>query len=265
MTRRISMARVILSLSALLVSAAVLSQSLEVIHLKHRTAEEVIPVLQPLLESGGALSGQEYTLFVRAGPRNVAQLRAALDQIDREPRQLLISVRQGGSEGASREGASVSGRIGSDGGAATVRGTQSSTRTQSGGIGSVSVIEGSSAFIASGASVPIVTTLAAGAGSRPWAATSTHYRDLTNGFVVTPRVNRDGVVLDIEQKNEQLRDGGIQTQHLSTQVSAKLGQWVRLGGVEQSASSNQRGILSREYSTTSEAREVWVKVDVQSP
>ena len=30
----------------------------EVISLRHRTAEQVIPVLRPLLEPGGALSGQ---------------------------------------------------------------------------------------------------------------------------------------------------------------------------------------------------------------
>lgn len=33
--------------------------ALEVITLRHRTAEQVIPVLQPLLEPGGALSSRE--------------------------------------------------------------------------------------------------------------------------------------------------------------------------------------------------------------
>jgi type II secretory pathway component HofQ len=252
---------ILFTIGVCLAATVVLAQALEVINLKHRTAEEVIPVLQPLLESGGALSGQQYTLFVRTSAANLAQLRAALEQIDREPRQLLISVRQGSSEDMRRNGASVSGRVGSDGAAATVRGTRSDTRTQSGGVASVNVIEGGSAFIASGASVPIVTTIAAGAGRRPWAASSTQYRDLTSGFLVTPRINRDGVVLDIEQKNEQLRNGAIQTQQLNTQISAKLGQWVQLGGVDQSATSTQRGVLSREYSTSSEAREVWVKVE----
>ena len=36
-----------------------LGQSLTVIDLNHRTAAEVIPVLQPLLEPGGALTGQD--------------------------------------------------------------------------------------------------------------------------------------------------------------------------------------------------------------
>ncbi len=48
---------------------------------KHRRAEELIPVLQPLLEQGGALTGQDYKLFVRASSANLAQLRSAVDAV----------------------------------------------------------------------------------------------------------------------------------------------------------------------------------------
>jgi type II secretory pathway component GspD/PulD (secretin) len=74
--------------------AAALAQSLEVIDLQHRTAEEIIPVLRPLLEPGGALSGKDYKLFVRASAANVKQLRQALAQLDRQPRQLFVSERR---------------------------------------------------------------------------------------------------------------------------------------------------------------------------
>lgn len=249
------------------------AQSLEVIELKYRPAEEIIPILQPLVESGGALSGQDYTLFVRTSAANLAQLRAAVEQIDRKPRQLLISVRNSTEAEMRREGLSVSGTIRSDRAAAnaneaarresgvSVRGTQSSNRTQSGGVASVSVQEGASAFIASGTSVPIVTTVAAGGGRRPWAASSTQYRELTNGFLVTPRVTGRGVVLDIEQKAERLHNGTIESQRLTTQVNARLGQWVQIGGVDRSETSTQRGVLNRQYSTNSDTRLVWVKVE----
>ena len=55
-------------LTLALASIGTWAQSLEVIQLKHRSAQEVIPVLQPLLESGAAISGQDYTLFVRTSP-----------------------------------------------------------------------------------------------------------------------------------------------------------------------------------------------------
>lgn len=250
-------------------------QSLEVIELKNRTAEDVIPILQPLLEPGGALTGENYTLFVRTSPANLRQLRTAVAQIDRKPRQLLISVRQDRAQDSQREGVSASGTIRTERGGisanesprarsgVTVRGTQSHGTTRGGGVASVSVLEGSSAFIASGTSVPIVTMVAAGGGRRPWGAAAAEYRDLSSGFLVTPRVNGDGVVLDIEQRTEQLRNSTIDRQALTTQIAARLGEWVQLGGIEQSASSTQSGMLSREYSTSSDSRGVWVKVEMQ--
>lgn len=267
--------RAFVTLFVCLFASAVWAQSLEVIELKHRTAEDVIPILQPLLEPGAALSGENYTLFVRTSAANLRQLRAAVEQIDRQPRQLLISVRQSTSQEMQREGVSASGTIRTDRGGVsvneshdrsgvTVRGTQTNDRTRGGGISTVSVIEGASAFIATGSSVPIVTMVAGGAGrGRAWGAATTEYRDLSSGFLVTPRITRDGVVLDIEQRAEQLRNGTIDRQGLTTQVSARLGEWVQLGGVEQSSSSTQRGILKREYSTNDDSRAVWVKVEVQ--
>ena len=56
-------------------------------------------------------------------------------------------------------------------------------------------------------------------------------------------------------------NGTVQTQHLTTQASGPVGEWLRLGGVNETASSQQSGILSRQYSTQSDAREVWVKVE----
>jgi type II secretory pathway component GspD/PulD (secretin) len=255
--------------------SAASAQSLEVIELKYRTAEEVIPVLQQLVESGGALSGRDYTLFVRTSASNLAQLKGALAQIDRKPRQLLVSVRKSTAEELQREGIDVSGTVRrgrssasvnespSTGSGVSVRGTNQDHRSSGGGVSSVSVIEGASAFISSGASVPVVTTVIAGGGRRPWAGTSTQYRDLASGFLVTPRVNGNGVVLDIEQREEKLQDGVIRNQTLTTQISARMGEWIRLGGIEESASSTQRGVLSRQYSTNSQSHSVWVKVELQ--
>lgn len=238
-------------------------QSLEVIDLKYRAAAEVIPALQPLVEPGGALSGQDYKLFVRTSPANLRQLRAALAQIDRQPNQLIVSVRRSTQQEVERERAQAGGTVSNRGANVSVNATQSNARDRSDGVASVQVIEGSSAFISSGSDVPVVTSVAAGAGRRPWAAATTSYRNLSSGFLVTPRVNGAQVVLDMEQQDERLANGSIQTQRLTTQVSGPLGEWIRLGGVSETASTQQRGILSRQYSTQSDAREVWVRVEKQ--
>lgn len=248
-------------ISVCLIACPILAQSLEVLDLRYRTAAEVIPVLQPLLERGGALTGQDYKLFVRTSPGNLRQLRAALEQIDRKPNQLIVSVRRSTEQEMQRERAQMSGTVSNRGADVSVRATEANARDRSSGIASVQVIEGNSAMISSGSDVPIVTSVVAGAGRRPFAGATTSYRNVSSGFLVTPRVNGTQVVLDIEQQDERVANGSIQTQRLTTQASGPLGEWIRLGGVSESATTQSRGILSRQYSTQSDAREIWVKVD----
>lgn len=254
--------RAIVVLGACLMTSMALAQSLEVIDLKYRTAQEVIPVLQPLLESGGALSGSDYKLFVRASAANVAQLRQALAQVDRQPRQFLVSVRRATRQDLQREGVSAAGVISNGHSGVTVRATDASAQRQDAGIASVQVLEGNSAYIATGQSVPVVTAVIAG-GRKPWIASSTSYRDLNSGFLVTPRISGERVTLDISQQAEQrsAHSGNIDTQQLSTQVSARLGEWMQLGGVSESSNSQGSGILSRQYSTRSDEQGIWVKVE----
>src|SRR5258706_4913441 len=78
--------------------------TLEVISLRHRTADQVIPVVRPLLEPGGALSGQYNQLIVRTSPGNLAQIRAVLDAIDQPARRLTISVRFDNTQQLARSG-----------------------------------------------------------------------------------------------------------------------------------------------------------------
>ena len=99
------MKRLLLSplLLLLLASPAVLAQeTLEVISLRHRTVEQVLPLLRPLLAPGGALTGQSNQLIVRTSPENLAQIRAVLDAIDQPPRRLMISVRFDASQQTAR-------------------------------------------------------------------------------------------------------------------------------------------------------------------
>ncbi len=251
-------------ISGCLMAALVWAQSLVVIDLKHRRADDIIPVLQPLLEPGGALTGQDYKLFVRASSGNVAQIRAALAQLDKQQRQMLVSVRRGTAQDIERERASVSGTVSTgDGSGVTVRAGESSLRTQGTSVASVQVLEGNAAFIATGTSVPMVTAVAVGGGRRPFVAGAVEHRNLQRGFMVTPRVNGDQVVLDISQQDERVERGAIQTQSLNTQVAGRLGSWLQLGGVSESSSSSSSGILNQQYRSSSNELSIWVKVDAR--
>jgi hypothetical protein len=252
-----------IAISSCLMVTFAWAQSLTVIDLKHRRAEEIIPVLQPLLEHGGALTGQDYKLFVRASPGNVAQLRSAVEQLDKQQRQMLVSVRRGTAQDIQREQASVSGTVRTDRPQAdvTVRAGQGTLRTEGSSVSSVQVLDGSSAFISTGTSVPIVTAMAVGGGRRPFVAGTIEQRNLQRGFMVTPRIRGTEVILEISQQDERVAGGNVQTQSLNTQVIGRLGSWMQLGGVSESSSSTSRGVLSRSYGTDSNELSIWVKVD----
>ena len=97
----------------LIVAADAQAESLEQIPLHYRMAEELLPILQPLLPPGSAITGTGNVLFVRADAATLTQVRDAVASLDRAPRQLLITVGQG--MGAQGSGTSVrgSGTVGS--------------------------------------------------------------------------------------------------------------------------------------------------------
>lgn len=264
-----------LGLGACLAAAVAWAQSLTIIDLQHRRAEDLIPVLQPLLEPGGALSGQDYKLFVRASSANLAQLRSAVAQLDKQQRQMLVSVRRSTAQDIQREQASASGTVrAGDGGFSVnerprsssgviVRAGERNLQTQGSSVSSVQVLEGNAAFIATGTSVPIVTAVAVGVGRRPFVAGTVEHRNLQRGFMVTPRVNGDQVSLEITQQDERIGGNGIESQSLNTQVMGRLGSWIQLGGVSESSSRADSGVVDRSYSTGANELGLWVKVDTQ--
>jgi len=52
--------------------------TIEVIALRYRPAAQVIPILQPLIASDEAITGQGYNLIVRVHPDTLAQIRTLL-------------------------------------------------------------------------------------------------------------------------------------------------------------------------------------------
>src|SRR5690242_9362436 len=105
-----------------LASVARAQNALEIIALRYRTAEQILPSLRPLLEPGGTISGQGSQLFVRTSPANVSDLRLALDALDTPQRRLLISVRFDEERDVANRALGASGRIGNRDSQVEIRG-----------------------------------------------------------------------------------------------------------------------------------------------
>ena len=224
------------------------AQTLEIIPLKHRTAEQVLPVLQPLLEPGGTLTGQFNQIIVRASPRNLADIRLALEAIDRPLRRLQISVRFDDARERSREALSASGRIGSGGASVEARAEGSRRSARSDLEQRIQVLEGGRAFISTGQSRPI--------------SQGQIIQEFSSGFDVIPRLAGDSALLEIAPRREMpgAIPGSVQSQSAGGAVRARLGEWIELGGSTGNAARETSGIGAFARSSTLELRRVWLKV-----
>jgi len=233
------------------VHAACAQQPLEIIPLRYRTVEQVLPALQPLLEPGGTLSGSRGQLFLRASPSNADDIKRALAAIDRPAKRLQISVRLDDTLERERREVQASGSVGSAGvrfsGSAQDSHTNAGERVDQ----RLQVLEGSRAYIATGQSRPLRLP------------DGTVIQDLATGFEVVPRLAGSGVSLEIAQQRETpgSHPGSVSGQRLATSVHARLGEWVEIGGAAQSSTRDDRGIGSAGSRRASESRRVWVKVE----
>jgi hypothetical protein len=237
MTRKL----LLLPALALVAVQAFAQHTLEIIPLRHRTAEQVLPVLRPLLEPGATLTGQRGQLIVRTSPENLADLRRALAAIDRPARRLQISVRFDDAGISESRELGASGRISNRGTRIEVHGRDGRSQSVERVDQRVQVLEGGRAFIMAGQSVPVPGGI----------------RETATGFEAVPRLSGDTVTVDIAPQKESFD----RQQRMATTVSARLGEWFEVGGAMSGASRDDRGLASGRRSGAAETRRVWLKVE----
>jgi hypothetical protein len=246
--------------------------SLEVIDLQHRSADELLPLLQPLVEPEGSVAAYENRLIVRATPAQLAEVRALLAHFDRPARQLLISVRHGSLLERQQRSAGVSGSVRRGSGAIVVPRADGSLpdgvevewgdqrrQEDRGASQQLRVEEGREAQIFLGSSSPVVTTYQAPDGS--WVRRS-ESRAGGSGFTVLPRVQGDRVQLQITLRQAiAALDGRPASQAASTVVSGRLGEWFEIGGAVQQVSASGRGLAGAEEYAGRSSGSLLVKVE----
>jgi type II secretory pathway component GspD/PulD (secretin) len=269
-------------------------QGMEIIPLRHRTVEQVIPALQPFVEPGGALSGMNNQLILRGSARNREQVRQALAALDTPARRLMIRVSQNRDADSRQQGAEVSGNIGfgnnvriiqpSGVGQIEVRRGDSINSSGNSSINAraydtrstrdmrssqmVQVVEGGRAFIQVGQSLPLPLRQVVLGPNGVVVTDSTVYRDVGQGFYAAPQLAGDRVTLEISPQFDTTgseRNLGnaavVNTQRLSTTVSGRLGEWIELGGSGQQSNGHERGNLGIGTSELRDSRSVWLLVE----
>lgn len=272
----------LLFLHAMPVSA---DMQIQTIQLQGRAAEEIIPILQPMLAPGGSLSGTGYKLIVRSTPENIGQLRALLAEIDSPPEQLLIfvsddvSVLDASRQHAGRITINKDGNTVSIGNASQVAAAgearlekegvkiegQASQRYQTRRepvMQQVRVTEGLWASIQFGQAIPYASRSLNPDGTVTETVT---FQPVTSGFQVLPRIQGDTVTLSIRPQRQSAggqAGGAYDTSAVDTTVRVQLGEWVELGGSKQTTTSYSGvpGSAARQ-SHSGEQQRIFVKIE----
>ncbi|MGE5155616.1 MAG: hypothetical protein ACM3ST_16600 [Bdellovibrio bacteriovorus] len=231
---------------------------LEIIELRSRLPEELIPVLAPLAGPDGSVVGARHALFVRAAPERLADIRRALAELDRPARSLLIQVRQGSSLDTSRQGVGVwsreswgsgepRGRVrvgppGPEGAGIIASAGRDNARRDL--IQEVRALDGHPAFIAIGRDQPLAfQELEIGRDGTRMRRGHDYWRAET-GFSVVPRVLGERVILEIEARSASPGGGGaIDTGVVAGRVEGRLGDWIPVGASSESGQGQSAGLL----------------------
>jgi hypothetical protein len=202
---------------------------------------------------------------VRTSPANLAQIRAAVDAIDRPQRRLTILVRFDSAQDAARREVQGAVRITSEGNSrAAVRLDNTSSRQDERVDQRIQVLEGGRATIAAGQSRPQRLRQVIQTPSGPVVQETTEIQGAATGFVVVPRLAGTEVILEIAPQRENFargRSGAIQSERIESTVRGRLGEWFELGGTGSSSLRTERGTLSAGDRSVTADRRIWVKVE----
>ena len=253
----------LLLLASLIVSAG----DINVIDLNNRTAEDVIPLIEPLLQESDALTGTGYQLILRTDKATLRQIEALLDKIDTRPRNLLVSVRNVTDQHIRDRGVVTSGSVTIGDHSDTqinIHGTDRRSRGDSDVLQKVRVLEGERAFISAGESVPYRSRQIYQNGHWVTVHETVDYEDAGNSFYALPHVQGERVMLEIEPVYSSVdrRNGNIQYQSVETRVSGKLGEWIPLGVIDEQEQTRSNGLLSTHRTERETRSNIEVKVEL---
>ncbi|NNC67727.1 MAG: hypothetical protein HKN83_06825 [Gammaproteobacteria bacterium] len=276
-------------LSLLVTSTTYADQNdpLEIIDLKNRPADEIIPVIKPMLKPNDAITGTGFQIFLRTDAKTFEEVSRLLQVMDKAPRNLIIKVRNNVDAESRSTDFNTSGNyeIGDDievvvgdhppheeGTKVHINSTKN--RSQNNTEHMIRVIEGGQAFITAGEIRPYEHRTIIKHRHGVSVYDSVDYQDVTSGFYVTPRLTgNDTVTLQVQPHYRTASDeysytsdgyrGTVDVQEASTTVDAKLGEWIQIGGIDTDAKSKDSGILSTSRNSEDLQSTIFLKVELE--
>jgi type II secretory pathway component GspD/PulD (secretin) len=241
-----------------LLFAAAASADVRVYPVKHRTAEELAPLVSSAVGADTRVVADRRTnaLVLSGSARDVASALALLGTLDVRARTVLLRYEARSANELASAGVGVSWRAGgalrigdvrwpSGAAALAVDAETQASRSSGTTAGQLRIVEGGSGRIAAGTSLPITMRRVQRGSITEVVEEETRYVTAESGFEATPRVLGDGrVELALRPFDESLHsNGAIDHTGADTVLVLAPGSTVALGGIVRDESA-QRGALS---------------------
>ena len=270
---------------------------LDIINLQHRSAEEVVPLLQPFLIPEAVATARGYKLIIKSTPENLTEIRKLIKELDTQLHQLTISVSIGHYEVQQENAteAELKTKINDDdttlqaetGGitpiensttmgniirvekktdkatiSAKLKTKKTTTRREKPVHQTVRTSEGQWATIRTGQAVPVVQRSQNPDGT---VTQTIKYHSATSGFSVLPRLQPNNRVLLYIRPSRTMRSreggGKFDIQSMETTIEGKLGEWIALGSLNELSRSQGSSIIHSTRSRNERQDNVFVRIE----
>lgn len=255
--------------------SALAATEFKIIDLQHRFVEDILPTIQLLIGNDGTATGMQNHLIIRTSPEKMIEIEQIVSTLDVARQNLRITVSHQNNLQTTEANLGVNGRkrignvtIGTrkfpsnapDGIQLDMESNQSNV--SSNGNQFINVIDGESAYIKVGQSVPYTQEWVTFTRRYISVQKTTEFVDISTGFSVQPRSIGSQVALKITPRIAQLNQNKyIDFEELSTIVRVNRGEWLDLGSTMQQKDEVSRTILNNTNNRQSQSSALSIRVE----
>lgn len=245
----------------------------KIITLQHRFANDLLPIIEPMVGAEGTATGMDNQLILRASPERMREIEATVAKLDAAKANRKITVNTSNSVQTRQERTEASGKVkvgkvtvGNDRRAPPNSGnvdiTRNTRNTQQNSSQFINVLDGERAFIRVGHIVPFTQEWVTITRRYVQIERTTDWQEISTGFAVRPRTVGNQVELAVTPRIARLNQQGfIDFEELTTTLRVTLGDWVDIGATMQQNDEVSRKILGVQNLSSQQITSLTIKVD----
>jgi Bacterial type II and III secretion system protein/Bacterial type II/III secretion system short domain len=245
----------------------------KIITLQHRFANDLLPIIEPMVGADGTATGMNNQLILRASPERMREIEATVEMLDAARVNRKITVNSNNNIQTQRDRVEATSKVkagkvtvGNDRSAQPNSGNidieRNSSNTQQSSSQFLNVLDGERAFIRVGQIIPFTQEWLTITRRYVQIERTTDWQEITTGFAVRPRTIGNQVELEITPRIAKLNSQGyIDFEELTTTIHTQLGNWVDIGGTMQQHDDVSRKILGYQNSASQQKSSLSIKVD----